>query len=40
MTMELKLGTLSEDIERMTELRVMRPSTYWALLQPWANLYS
>jgi hypothetical protein len=39
MTMERRLPTAAEFIERATGLRVMRPSTYWGLLDRWANLY-
>jgi hypothetical protein len=39
MTMEKKLPTNAEHIERWTGLRVMRPSTFWELLRPWAALY-
>jgi hypothetical protein len=39
MTMEQKLPTNDAFIEKWSGLRVMRPSTYWGLLDPWANLY-
>jgi hypothetical protein len=39
MTMERRLPTAAVFIERETGLRVMRPSTYWRLLAPWASLY-
>jgi hypothetical protein len=39
MTMERRLPTVADYIERTTGLRVMRPSTYWTLLAPWAALY-
>ena len=39
MTMEKRLPRNAEFIERMTGLRVMRPTDYWALLEPWAKLY-
>ncbi len=39
MTMERRLPTNAKFIERATGLRVMRPSTYWRLLDRWANLY-
>lgn len=39
MTMERRLPTTAEFIERTTRLRVMRPTTYWHLLDPWAALY-
>lgn len=38
-TMERRLLTAAEFIERETRLRVMRPTTYWSLLSPWARLY-
>jgi hypothetical protein len=40
LTMERRLPTASEFIERVTGLRVMRPNIYWRLLAPWAALYS
>lgn len=39
MTMERRLPTRAEFIERETGLRVMRPTTYWRLLDRWAHLY-
>jgi hypothetical protein len=39
MTMERKLPTAAAFIERETGLRVMRPTTHWDLLAPWAKLY-
>jgi hypothetical protein len=39
MTMERRLPTAAEFIQRTTRLRVMRPTTYWDLLDPWAALY-
>ena len=39
LTMEKKLPKNAEFIERETGLRVMRPTMYWALLDPWAALY-
>lgn len=39
LTMERRLPTAAEFIQRTTGLRVMRPSAYWALLAPWAALY-
>ena len=39
MTMERRLPTAAAFIERKTGLRVMRPTTYWSLLDRWANLY-
>jgi hypothetical protein len=38
-TMERRLPTAAEFIERETGLRVMRPTAYWGLLAPWAALY-
>jgi hypothetical protein len=39
MTMERRLPTAAEFVDRETGLRIMRPTTYWSLLDPWANLY-
>jgi hypothetical protein len=39
LTMEVKLPKNAAFIERETGLRVMRPTTYWGLLDRWANLY-
>jgi len=39
MTMERRLPTAAEFIKRETGLQVMRPTTYWELLAPWARLY-
>jgi hypothetical protein len=39
MTMEKRLPKNAGFIEKWTGLRVMRPSTYWGLLDRWANLY-
>jgi hypothetical protein len=39
MTMERRLLTAAAFIERQTVLRIMRPTTYWKLLEPWAALY-
>ena len=38
-TMERRLPTAASFIERETDLRIMRPTTYWGLLEPWAKLY-
>ena len=38
-TMERGLPTAADFIERETRLQVMRPTTYWSLLSPWAGLY-
>ena len=40
LTMERRLPTQADFIERATGLGVMRPTTYWSLLSPWAALYS
>jgi len=39
LTMERRLPTGASYVERHTGLRIMRPSTYWELLRPWAALY-
>jgi hypothetical protein len=39
LTMEKRLPRNAGFIERMTGLRVMRSTEYWALLAPWAKLY-
>jgi hypothetical protein len=39
LTMERRLPTAAAFIERETGLRVMRPTTYWGLLDRWADLY-
>ena len=39
LTMERRLPTQAPFIERVTGLRVMRPTIYWSLLAPWAALY-
>jgi hypothetical protein len=39
LTMEVKLPRNDKFIERETGLRIMRPTTYWSLLDRWANLY-
>jgi hypothetical protein len=39
MTVEKRLPRNAEHIERWTGLRVMRPTEYWDLLAPWAQLY-
>jgi hypothetical protein len=39
MTMERRVPTAAPFIERETGLRVLRPSTYWGLLDRWANIY-
>ena len=39
LTMERRLPTAAAFIEHESGLRVMRPTTYWGLLDPWANLY-
>jgi hypothetical protein len=39
LTMERRLPTQANFIERATGLWVMRPTTYWSLLSRWAALY-
>ena len=39
LTMERRLPTAASYVERRIGLRIMRPSTYWELLRPWAALY-
>jgi hypothetical protein len=39
MTMERRLPTSAAFVEKTTGLRILRPTVYWALLQPFANLY-
>lgn len=39
LTMERRLPTQAGFIERATGLRVMRPTTYWSILNRWADLY-
>jgi len=39
MTMERRLPTAAAFVEKTTGLRILRPTVYWALLQPFANLY-
>jgi hypothetical protein len=39
MTMERKLPTVAPFVEKTTDLQIMRPTAYWAVLQPFANLY-
>jgi hypothetical protein len=39
LTMERRLFSQAAVIERRTGLRVLRPTTYWHLLRPWAALY-
>jgi hypothetical protein len=39
LTIERRLPTAAAFIERETDLRVMRPTTYWGLLSPFAKLY-
>ena len=40
MEKERKLPAAADHVERNTGLRIMRPTTYWGLLDPWAKLYS
>jgi hypothetical protein len=39
MTMKRKLPTVAPFVEKTTDLQIMRPTAYWAVLQPFANLY-
>ncbi len=39
LTMERRLFTQAPVIERTTRLRVLRPTTHWILLSPWAALF-
>ena len=39
MTMERRLQTRADFIDRTTGLRIVRPTTYWGLVDRWANLY-
>lgn len=39
LTMERRLPTQAAFLERATGLLVMRPTTYWRMLLPWAALY-
>lgn len=39
MEKETKLPAAAKHVERKTGLRIMRPTTYWGLLAPWAALY-
>jgi hypothetical protein len=39
LTMERKLVKLAEDLHAGLGIRVLRPPDYWALLEPWADLY-
>jgi hypothetical protein len=39
MEKESKLPAAAEHVERNTGLRIMRPTTNWGLLAPWAALY-
>jgi len=39
MEKEKKLSAAAEHVARQTGLRIMRPTMYWELLDPWANLY-
>ena len=39
MTMERRLPTRADFVERTPGLRIMRPTTCWRLLDRWANLY-
>jgi hypothetical protein len=39
LTMEKNLPTQANFIKRITGLRVLQPTKYWELLEPWARLY-
>jgi hypothetical protein len=39
MTIERRLPAVAPFVEKTTGLRILRPTTYWALLQPLAGLY-
>lgn len=39
LTMERRLPTAADFVERTTGLRILRPTTYWRLLARWAGLY-
>jgi hypothetical protein len=39
MTMERRLPTAAAFVEKATGLQILRPTAYWALLQPFASLY-
>ena len=39
MTMERKLPTVAPFVENTTGLRIVRPTAYRPVLQPFANLY-
>lgn len=39
LTMEEKLKTNAENIQRRLVLRILRPFEYWEILQPWASLF-
>jgi hypothetical protein len=39
LTMERRLPTRAKFVERTTGLKVVRPTTYWAVLSRWASLY-
>lgn len=39
LTMERRLTTAAEFVQRRTRLRILRPSDYWRLIQPWAALF-
>lgn len=40
LTMERRLPKNAVHIQQKLAIRVLRPSQYWGLLQPWATLYS
>lgn len=39
LTMERRLFTQAAVVQRKTGIRVLRPTTFWGLLAPWARLY-
>jgi hypothetical protein len=39
LTMDNKLAKNAEHVRRIVGLQLLRPSAFWALLQPWAALY-
>jgi hypothetical protein len=39
LTMEVKLTTQADTIEKVTGLRIMRPTAFYKLLSPWAALF-
>jgi hypothetical protein len=39
LTMEKKLARNAEHLQAELGMKVLRPPDYWALLEPWADLY-